>query len=263
MDKKNRLGIIYTVLGALIGIVGTILIFMTWYERALHFEAAEPGCEILLKYIMPALGDMAILAGVGFAVSAYGFYLKRNWAFPLAVISNVLALQASWFINVPFMAAGQPPVYFAIFWPYLVLYFLIMRGVGNISWGRTMLGMFTGLAFILCFMNGIASWSRIITIGSPIFALVQRLNWFSSIAWGVVTAGLLIRPKEWMRIVALGAGFLQIIVGTPIAIVTSLELGRFSLFSIAPITSIVIFIMFLSQARWERITGDQGKEAVA
>ena len=184
MKTNNRLGMILTLIGSLLGIIGTYLIFLNWYTPALTAEAAEPGCEILLKYLMPALLDFGILAGVLYAVSTYGFFTSMGWAFPLAVIANVLALQGSWFINVPFMAAGMPPVYFIIFWPNLILYFLLTRAVGRLSWSRTLLGLLTGGTFIFCFMNGVASWSRIITVGSHIFVAVQRLNWVHLLGGG-------------------------------------------------------------------------------
>ena len=263
MEKNRKTGIILGSIGALMNIVGIFTIFMLWYERAQHMEAAEPGCEMLLKYIMPGLSDVGIIAGVLFAASAYGFIIRRKWAFPVMVIGSVLSLQATWFINVPFMAAGEPPVYFTLFWPNLIMYFFIMRTVGNRSWGHTLLGMFTGMGFVLCFMNGIASWSRILTIGTELFYFVQRLNWFSSIAWGIVTAGILIRPKDWMRVLGLGAAFTQVMVGTPLAVETTIELGRFSLFSIAPIISLILFIVLLSPARFQRITNTREEAAVA
>lgn len=263
MKTNKKLGVILTSIGALVVIIGTFVIFMTWYEKAMHMETAEPGCELLLKWIMPALADLSILAGVGYVMSAYGFFNKKDWAFPVAVFANVLALQGSWFINVPFMAGGAPPIYFIIFWPTLILYFLIMRLVGKLSWGRILLGMLTGMGFILCFMNGIASWSRILTIGDPIFVFVQRLSWFSSIGWGIVTIGILIRPKEWMRIVGIGSGFLQVLVGVPIAYETTIELGRFSLFTLAPIISLVVLVLFLSPSLYRRMTGSQDETSVA
>lgn len=254
MKTNDRLGAILALIGAILGIGGTYLIFLNWYTPALTAEAAEPGCEILLKYLMPALSDFGILAGVLYAVSAYGFFNATGWAFPVAVIANVLALQGSWFINVPFMAAGLPPIYFIIFWPSLILYFLIMRAVGRVSWGRTLLGLFSGMTFIFCFMNGVASWSRIITIGSHIFVAVQRLNWIASIGWGVVTVGILLRPKEWVRVVGLAAGFLELVVGIPLAVITTIGLGRFSLFSFGPIFSLALLVLLAWPTKWHRIT---------
>ena len=256
MTKTNeRLGAILALIGALIGIFGTFLLFLNWYETALTAESAEPGCEILLAYIMPALGDLGILAGVLYAVSAYGFLTRRSWAFQLAVISNVLALQGSFFINVPFAAADLPPVYLFVFLPNLILYILIMWLVGRLPWGRTILGLFTGMTFVFTLMNGVASWSRILTVGAPIFVAVQRLHWVSMIGWGVITVGILVRPKDWMRIVGLIAGLLELVVGIPLAVATAIDLGRFSMFSVAPIFSLLLVVVFLWVDIWQRLTG--------
>ena len=255
MKMNMRLGGILASIAAVIGILGHFILFMNWYRVGMAAESAEPGCEILLKYIHPGLADLGILAGVIFAVSAYGFFTKSRWAFSLSIIAITLALLSSWFINVPYMAAGLPPVYFSLFWPYLILYFLFLRGVGKVSWSITLLALFTGLAYITCFMNGVSSTSRIITIGSPLFVLVQRLHWVAMIGWGVVTVGLIIKPKEWMRVVGLVSGSLELAVGIPLAYATAVSLGRFSLFALAPIVSLVLVILFLWPNMWARLTG--------
>ena len=167
---------------------------------------------------------------------------------------------SSWFINVPYMAANLPPVYFTLFWPYLILYFLLIRGVGKVSWSITLLALFTGLAYITCFMNGVSSTSRIITIGSPLFVLVQRLHWVAMIGWGVVTVGIVLRPREWMRVVGLVSGGLELAVGIPLAYATAVSLGRFSLFALAPIVSLILVVLFLWPNMWARLTGTEQEQ---
>jgi bacteriorhodopsin len=103
-------------------------------------------------------------------------------------------------------------------------------------------------------MNRIASTSRIITIGAPIFTLVQRLNWVASLGWAVVTAGLLIRPKDWMRVVGLVAGTIELVVGVPLAFVTAQQLGRFSLFALGPLACLILIVLLIWPNRWERWT---------
>src|SRR3990172_1020556 len=255
MKDKSLLGGILASISALMGIIGHFTIFLKWYQIGMAAESAEPGCEILLKYVHPALADLGIFAGVLFAVSAYGFFTKKNWAFLLSVIGIVLALLGSWFINVPFMAAGLPPIYFALFWPYLILYFLLVRSVGNISWSRSLLALFTGIAYIFCFMNGVSSTSRIITHGQPIFSLVQRLHWVAMLGWAVVTVGLLTKPKGWMRVLGLVSGTTELIVGIPLAFVTATQLVRFSLFSLAPISCLILIVIFVWPGLWQRLTG--------
>ena len=260
MERNYKLGGIAALIGGLMGIIGHFFIFLNWYHRGMAAEAAEPGCEILLKWIHPALADVGILGGVIFLVSSYGFFTKQNWSFLLSVIGIVLSLQGAWFINVPFMAAGLPPVYFTIFWPFLILYFLIMVPVGKLSWKRTMVGFLAGMAWVFCLMNGIASLSRIITIGAPFFSLVQRSHWVAMLGWGVFTVGFLMQPKEWMRVVGLTAGVLELVVGIPLAILTAQELGRFSLFSLAPIACFILVLLLLWPGVWEKVTTDNLKE---
>jgi len=242
MKNNNRLAGGLAVFGSLLGIIGTYLIFMNWFTPAMTAEAAEPGCELLLKYLMPALSDFGILAGALYAVSAYGYFTSAKWAFPVVVLANVLALQGSWFINVPMMAAGLPPIYFIVFWPNLILYFLFVKGIQGLSWSRTLLGLLAGATFIFCFMNGVASWSRILTIGSHIFVIVQRLNWVASIALAVVTVGLLLQP---------------------LAINTTIGLGRFSLFSFGPIFSLILIVLIIWPNLWEKMTGTSEDKVTA
>ena len=263
MKTNNRLGAVLALIGGLMGIIGHFVLFLNWYEIGMAAEAAEPGCEILLKYIQPAMFDLGVLGGVLYLASAYGFVTTRKWAFPLSVIATVLALQGSWFINVPYMAAGLPPVYFTMFWPYLALYFLFMWGVGRLPWSRTLLGFLTGMTYVFCLMNGIASTSRIITVGAPLFMAVQRLHWVAMIGFGVITVGILLRPMEWMRVVGLVSGGLELAVGIPLAVATALSMGRFSLFSLAPIGGLIIVVIFVWPNLWERLTAPPEESAPA
>jgi hypothetical protein len=258
MNKRHLLGAGLGIFGALIGIIGHFLLFEKWYYVGMHTPSAEPGCEILLETIHPLMADLGLLAGVLFAVGAYGFLTRRNWAFLVSVLAVVLALLGSWFVNVPFMAAGLPPVYFPLFWPYLLLYFVLVKVVGQVSWSRTLLGLLTGIAYITCWMNGVASTSRMITIGAPIFSLVQQLHWVAMAGWAVVTVGIIIRPAEWVRVVGLVAGSTELVVGIPLAVATGGALGRFSLFALAPIVCLVLVVLFAWPRLWLRLTELRG-----
>jgi len=257
MKTNERLGGILAAVAAIMGIVVHFVLFLAWYEAGMGAESAEPGCEILLKYIHPGLAYMGIMGGVLFAVSAYGYFTGKGWAFFLSTIALILSLLASWFINVPFMAAGLPPVYFSIFFPFLILYFLFLRLVRRISWGRTLLGLATGLAYILCFMNGVSSTSRIITVGAPIFTLVDGLHWVAMLGWAVVCAGVILKPAEWLRVVAITAAVTELTVGIPLAVVTAGTLGRFSLFALAPIACLILLVLLVIPGLWQRWTGTE------
>jgi hypothetical protein len=252
MKNNSIRGGILATIAALMGIVGHIVLFMQWYRIGMGAESAEPGCEILLKYIHPAMADVGILGGALFAVSAYGFFTKKNWAFFLSVVAIVLALLGSWFINVPYMAADLPPIYFPLFWPYVLIYFLLLRWVGKVSWSQTLVALLTGVAYIFCWMNGVASTSRIITHGADIFVLVQRLHWVAMLGWAVVTVGIIMKPKEWMRATGLVAGITELIVGIPLTVATAQQLGRFSLFALGPIACLILVVLFVWPGFWLR-----------
>jgi len=254
MKNKNLLGGILATIASLIGIIGHMVLFMDWYQVGMHTQSAEPGCEILLKYIHPLMADFGILGGVLFAVSAYGFFTKKNWAFFLTVVALVLALLGSWFINVPYMAAGLPPVYFILFWPYVLLYFLFLKAVGKIPWSQTLLALLTGIAYIFCWMNGVSSTSRIVTTGAPIFMLVERLHWVAMIGWAVVTVGIIMKGKEWMRTVGIISAVTELVVGIPLAIVTAEGLGRFSLFALAPFSCLILLVLLVWPNLWQRLS---------
>ncbi len=255
MKKVNLTGGILAVIAAALGIIGHFVLFFKWYIPGMSAESAEPGCEILLKYIHPGLADLGLLASVLFLVSAYGFFTGKSWANFFSVAGIVFALLASFFINIPFMAAGLPPAYFMLFFPYLVFYFVYLKLVQKSPWKLILFTLGTGMAYIFCFMNGVSSTSRIITVGAPIFNLVVTLHWFAMAGWAIVTVGAILKPKEWMRVLGITAGLLELVVGIPLAVITAQELGRFSLFALAPITSLILVVILMWPNLWQKITG--------
>jgi hypothetical protein len=254
--ENSLLGGIVSIVGALMGIVGHFILFQSWYVRGMGAESAEPGCEILLKFIHPALTDAGIIGGVLFAVAAYGFFTRRGWAFLVSVIAIVLSLQATWFINVPYLAADLPPIYFPMFFPFLLIYIVLVKYVGRRTWAHTGVALMAGLTFVLTLMNGTSSLSRIITNGAPMFVMTQRLHWIAMIGCGVISVGIVMHPTEWMRVVGLAASALELVVGIPLAYVTAISLGRFSLFALAPIGCLIFLVVLLWPGVWEGIQSE-------
>jgi hypothetical protein len=72
--------------------------------------------------------------------------------------------------------------------------------------------------------------------------------------WAVVTIGIIIKPKEWMRVVGLAAGVTELVVGIPLAYATAQQLGRFSLFALAPIACLILIILLTWPNLWQRLT---------
>ena len=247
MKQNYKLGFVLALIGALLGIFGSFLIFTRWYEpmMAAEIAAGRPDEETIVKFIIPALSDFGIIAGVLWAVAAYGFLSKARWAWPVAVTANVLALQGSFFPMIPAASRGLPPVFGIIFAPSLVIYVLLLLFVGRVSWKVLVFSLFSGIAFVLSFMNGVASTDRIMVIGTPLYVAVQRLNWIASIGWGVFTIWLIVKPAEWVRVVGLSAGLLEAVAGLPLGAATTLTFGHFSMFFPAPILSLILIAVLM------------------
>ncbi len=246
-QRNDRLGMVIAVIGALLGIIGSFLIFVSWYEpmRAAELAAGRPDEEIIVRFIIPALSDLGIIAGVLWAVAAYGFAIRKQWAWPTAVVANVLALQGSFFPMIPAASRDLPPMFGIVFVPNLILYAILLLWVGRVGWKTLALSLLSGMAFVLSFMNGVASTDRIFVIGTPLYVAVQRLNWIASIGWGVFTIWLILKPAEWVRVVGLAAGLLEVVVGTPLGMATTLSFGHFSMFFPAPMLSLALIIVLM------------------
>ncbi|MHA2247832.1 MAG: hypothetical protein ACXADY_22995, partial [Candidatus Hodarchaeales archaeon] len=281
-------GFILSSSGAIIGILGGLLIFVLTYELYMWAEAnliiAEEGCKVIIEEILPIISDLSIIGGLLFALSAYGFYTNESWAVSLGVVGNTLCLLAGFWPTIPAMQMGLPPVWGLIFLPNLVIFIAMTRYVEGLPWITVILALLTGIAFVMCFLNGVASTNRmklflpyglshdaaalifdplvgIDPTGLPspapsihaLFRALQRVSWVSAIGWGITTIGILRRPEQdWVRIVALGSGILAVFVGYPVALASSLSFGKFSMFFMAPILSTVLVVVPLIPSLWNR-----------
>jgi len=72
------------------------------------------------------------------------------------------------------------------------------------------------------------------------------------IGWAVITIGILIRPKSWMQVLGLIAATTELVVGIPLAVVTAQQLGRFSLFALAPISCLILLALFMWPGFWAK-----------
>lgn len=246
-SKQYKIGAVVAILGALLGTVGSMLLFVRWYDPVMTAEilAGRPDEKVIVQYIFPALNDLSVLAGILWAVAAYGFLSRRTWSWSLAVIANVLALQGSFFPMIPPVTRDLPPYSGLIFLPNIIAYFVLLLGVRRTDWPVILVGLFSGIAMVLSFMNGVASTDKMIVTDHAIFVAVQRLNWIAALGWLVFTVGLLLGEAEWVHLVGLGAGLLEVVVGLPLGLQNALEVGRFSMFLPAPLLSLALVIVLL------------------
>ena len=58
-----------------------------------------------------------------------------------------------------------------------------------------------------------------------------------------------------VRVLGLAAGLTEVVVGVPLGIATAVDMGRFSMFAIGPIVSLVLLVVFAQPALWQRLSG--------
>ena len=265
--KTKYSAIIVTSIGAIIGILGTWILFINYYEP-LHIAMALPpaqggvATDAIAIIFLPIVCDLAIIGGVLYAISALAFISESKLAFPIAVIGNILSLQASFWPFIPAITVGEPPVFLPLFFMNLLIYFILLIYIGKIGWLQTIFALLTGITFVMSFMNGVASTKHIFDVmegrmdtGGPIYVISQRINWIGAFGFAGVTAGIILwNKKEWVRYLGVGSAILVLLGGLPLAIINTIEKGgQISMFFFAPILTIPLMLIFMWPQLWKRI----------
>ena len=269
--KKKNVAILFSAIGGILGVLGHWLLFVIYYEPYQAAMLPPPptgvGTDAIIVAFLPIIADFGIISGIMYLLASMGFYYETNWAFPTALIANIFALLAGFWPFIPAITVSQPPVYFPIiFLPNLVLFFGFLLYVGDVSRSQTLLALIVGIAFVMSFMNGVASTNRILGVNSgrvtgnleiaaPIYVLSQRINWVAAFGYAAVTFGIvLLNEKEWVRFIGIGSAILCLLGGLPLAILNTIDKGgEISMFFFAPILSIPLILIFLWPTFWNRL----------
>jgi len=270
-EKKKLAGIVLSAIGGILGVLGHWLLFVMYYEPYQAAMLAPPpagvGTDAIIVAFLPIIADFGIISGILYLLASMGFFYETDWALPTAIIANILALLAGFWPFIPAITVAQPPVYLpVVFLPNLILFFGILLYVGDASWTQTLLALTVGIAFVMSFMNGVASTNRILgvnagrvtgnlEIAAPIYVLSQRINWIAAFGYAGVTYGIvLLKDKDWIRFIGIGSAVLCLLGGMPLAILNTIDKGGdLSMFFFAPILSIPLLIIFVWPTLWNRL----------
>lgn len=265
MQENFKLGAVLALIGSTVGLVAFCLFVMIYNPLiAVELNAGRPDEAVVVRLVFPILGYCAITAGVLWMLSLYGFVLQERWAWMLGVIASTVHLLCGFFPMIPAMSRREPPVMVAVFAPSLLLW-LALLAIRKTDWRIGALAFVAGLAYVLSFMDGVATIDKIqLSTAQPalngMYVMVQQINWWATIAWAVFIFGLLGR-KAWAPIVGLGAGLMAMLGGYPLAVASTLEERRFSMFAPSPLlsTALVLFLLlpFARQLLADWIEGRQ------
>ena len=224
--------------GALIGTVGMLLWFANYYETQIK---AETGAEATLaSFMLPVSVNIAMVGGIFWAVSAYGFLKDMKWAFSTAIIGSVLCILGGFFPILPYVSTGLgfPPTS-TVFAVNLLFFVLLQTHVRPTQRKVLLLSFLTGIAYVLAFINGVASTHYILVTHGSYYIALEPINFFASIAWGVTTVSTVL-GKSWSSMLISLAAIASILGGIPIALASQVDLSRPSLFWPSPLLALTI-----------------------
>lgn len=259
--KRKVSGWVALILAVINTIVAYGLFVSDWWMLfQTEVAAGRPDEGEIVRWILPGLNDLIMLGGVIWLVAAYGFFTRTKWASTAGVIAAVTSLVGAYFWMVPPMSRGLFPSYLAVFLANVVGYVVMVRYTRGVAPWVAALSLLAGITYVLTFMNGIASTDKIILTGKALYVGAQRLNWVGGAAWAAAVVGL-VHLKPWARLVGIGAGALSVLGGAPLAYVTMVDAGKFSMFAPAPLMGLLLGILFALPAfarRYDQLCVDAG-----
>jgi len=252
MEKKNTLGVILSFTGIVNG-----LLLLFWiaaiYSPVVSTKIAQGhGYEaITVRIVFAVLGWMALSAGALWAAVLYGFVKGKDWAWFWGIVAATFQILPGFF---PFIPAASVHIFSKTLFSFaiaLILWFA-MLWMGKIKGKIIWISFLAGLAYIFSFIDGVGSIARYQMVNKGIalgiYGLSQMVNWWAAIGIAIFIFGL-VKKKFWAISEGVFATTLSMLGGFPMGIMDALRIGRFSLFLVAPITSTILLIVILLNAK--------------
>ena len=265
-------GVVVILVGIRIIPLAVLFFFREYYGLLRGFyEADRIGGVIMQSFYQPIFTQIVVLAGVLLIVGGFGFLINRKWAWLVAFIGSIIGVFGSFLLMMfPIMVSepvghAQTFLFCGATWVFLVTY------VRSHSWQQVVFSLLSGMAMMMTFMNGNASYNKILeghyrlalanpgiphvgmikmlTWSNPVllYQAVQPILWLAATGFLVVSIATLYR-QNWALPIGLAASIISIIAATPVAYVDTIvgNVGeRLSMFALAPIISMVVLIILL------------------
>lgn len=250
--KNNRtLGLVLALLGILTGLLLAYQI-ASIYQSTIDGKVAggRPDEGITVQIVFAILGWLTLAGAALMGVSVYGFARRQPWGWFWGTVAATLYMLTAFFPIIPPASVGLPSPTAPTFGLAAILWFGMLI-VGGVGWKRIALAFVAGLAYVLTFMDGVASISRYQTVPDTllhgVYAVTQMVNWWGAAAWAVFIFAALKR-KEWALPLGIFAAMMSILGGFPLGVSDVLRLGRFSMFLPAPLISLGLLVYLLLPA---------------
>jgi hypothetical protein len=248
MKDNQKLGAILAIFGILTGLLA-FYIFASIYNPNIEGKILDGRADeaITVQIVFAMLGWLAIAAGAIWGAVLYGFVNKLPWAWFWGTVAATLQLLAGFFPMIPAASIGLPTPTITIFILAAILWFGMLI-IGGVQKKIIALTFVAGLAYVLTYMDGVASISKFHTneesFLNGLYMMAQQVNWWGAAAWMVFIFAVLKR-KGWAVPLGIFAGMMSMMGGYPLGIINMIEVQRFSMFLPAPLISTVLIIVLL------------------
>jgi len=248
MKNNMKLGLILAIIGILAGLLLAYQI-ASIYQTTMDGKTAgaRPDEAITVQIVFAILGWFSLVGASLMGVAVFGFAKKMKWAWFIGTIAATLFMLSAFFPIIPPASVGLPSPTATTFGLATILWFGMLF-VGGVDKKIIILCFFIGIAYVLSFMDGVASISRYQTVPDAlphgIYAVTQMVNWWGGIAWAVSLMGIL-RRKSWVVPVGIFAALLSIFGGYSLGGLDFYLFGKISMFLPAPIISTCLLIYLL------------------
>jgi hypothetical protein len=254
MKNNTKLGMALAILGILMGLLAFYL-FASIYNPNIEGKimGGRPDEAITVQIVFAMLGWLAIASGALWGAVLYGFAHKQGWAWFWGAVAATLQLLAGFFPMIPAASIGLPTPTISIFIPAAILWFGMLF-IGGVEKKIIALTFVAGLAYVLTYMDGVASISKFQTnkegFLNGLYMMAQEVNWWGAAAWAVFIFTVL-RRKSWAIPLGVFAALMSMMGGYPLGIINALEVNRFSMFLPAPIisTGLLLYLLLPSTRR--------------
>lgn len=251
MKNNYKLGAYLSVIGILTGFLVLYLLAST-YMPVVEGKILDgrPDEAVTVRIAYALLGWVGMSAGALWVVVLYGFLKKKEWAWGWGVVAAMAQILAGFFPMIPSASIGMSTPTMWVFLIGLVLWFGMLF-IGDVDRKIITLAFFSGLAYVLTFIDGVGAISRYQTSDNNfaigMYAMGQSINWLGAIAWAVFIFAL-VKGKSWTYPLGLFAISMSLFGGLPVGVTDVFMQGRFSMFLASPLMSAILLIVFLLPA---------------
>jgi len=248
LQHNHRLGILLSVLGILASFL-LLYLLADMYIPVVEgkIQQGRPDEAITVRIVYALLGWVGMTAGALWSVVLFGFINERSWAWFWGIVAATAQILAGFFPIIPATSIDMPTPTVWVFGIGFLLWFGMLL-IGGVRGKVITLAFFSGIAYVLTFIDGVGAISRYQTVLEPfplgMYAMGQMVNWWGAAAWAVFIFAI-VKMKPWSVHVGIFAAAMSIFGGLPVGVTDVLRLNRFSMFLPAPILSAILLCIIL------------------